>query len=150
MATISELRKFNIFAGLTDEELERLVVLCEEETFTAGTTIFDENQPAKKMYLLLKGRVALSLSLPNEKRSIVYTVPENEVFAWSALVEPFQTTAQSKAVEDCKVLSIEADKLFPLFQEDCRTGFVIYNHIGRIVANRLKDTRGQLLSLTYG
>jgi len=150
MATISDLRKFNIFAGLTDEELERLVVLCEEETFKAGDKIFEENQPAKKVYLLSKGRVALSLSLPNEKRAIVYTVSENEVFAWSALVEPFMATAQAKAVEDSHALVIDAGKLFPLFEEDCRTGFVIYNHIGRIVANRLRDTRAQLLSLTYG
>lgn len=150
MASITDLRKFGIFAGLNDEEIERIAVLCEEEDYPAGTVIFEENMPSDKVFLLREGRVALSLGLPNEKRAIVYTVPENDIFAWSALVEPYTSTAQAKVVEDCQLFSIEAKKLFPLFQEDCRTGFVIYNQIGRTVGSRLKDTRAQLLSLTYG
>jgi len=150
MASIKQLRKFDLFAGLADEELERMTGLCEEEFFPAESVIFSENQVAEKVYLLTRGRVALSLPLPNGKRSIVYTVPENEIFAWSALVEPFRTTVRSRAVEDSRVLSIESARLLPLFQEDCRTGFVVYSHLARIVAKRLKDTRAQLLCLSYG
>lgn len=148
--TIKDMRKFGVFAGLTDEELERIIGICEEKTFNAGEVIFEENLPSKTFYLLDEGRIALSLSLPNETRVIVRTISASECFAWSALVEPFRTTAQSKAVESSRVISISADKLFPLFDDDCHTGFVIYNHIGRVIGERLTDTRAQLLTLTYG
>ena len=51
-----ELARFPIFAGLTAEQLDKIVAIVSEETVAAGQSIIREGEVGDKLYLLLDGR----------------------------------------------------------------------------------------------
>ena len=57
--TAADLRRFEIFAGLTDEELGWIASRCEMVTLAPGDLLFDPATPAEWMYFCIEGVLQL-------------------------------------------------------------------------------------------
>jgi hypothetical protein len=58
------LQGFDLFDGLNEDELKAIAALGHEENFDEGEVIFQEGAEARRVYLLLEGRVTLRFRLP--------------------------------------------------------------------------------------
>lgn len=151
MTTATELKIFNIFNGLNDEQLTALATLATEQQFAADSFIFHEGELAHSAYLLKQGLVALSIALPNDKLLTVHTCSAGEIFAWTALIGCGNNLAfTAKTVEESQLIAIPGDALIQQMDSDVALEAIIYRHIACTVASRLHDTRAQLANLLYG
>ena len=152
------LQGFDLFEGLNEDELKAIATLGHEENFDEGEVIFQEGTEAKRVYLLVEGRVALRFRLPVKppsRETTIETMGKGEAFGWSALVKPHRLTATAICSEPTKCLTFEGADLQQLFQENCHIGYVVIEHVAAVIASRLRDVRMQLIreigqSLMYG
>jgi CRP-like cAMP-binding protein len=77
----------------------------------------------------------------------VYTVGLGQLFGWSSLFPPRRKTATARSVTPTRSIVIEANRLRDLFETDHTFESVIMRRVTEVVADRVKATRLQLLSL---
>ena len=140
--------RFANFADFTDEEIKAMAMLATEEYYEPGHFIFYEGGEANKMYLLLQGQVEMMMNTDDmgAQRAVVMTVQPNEIFGWSALVEPYQLTASARCATRVHVIAITASGLRALMVVSCALGFRLMQRACQASSARLSATRLQLLS----
>jgi CRP/FNR family cyclic AMP-dependent transcriptional regulator len=149
------MKQSDLIKGLSRDFLKQVMEVAEKETYTEGSLLFKEGDPAKHLYVLLKGRVSLTLG---ETGHIVYAVDHSgEVFGWSSLVgrKGFSTTAECK--EPTKLLKISVQKLEKLFEKDRASEVIFLRQLVAVLGSRLIQSYRMIcdkaqadLSLSYG
>jgi signal transduction histidine kinase len=71
--SVDELRTLFLFEGLTDEQLQWIADRGEVRTYDAGTTVYQEAEPADYLYILLNGELRMSRSVQGEDVTVVQT-----------------------------------------------------------------------------
>lgn len=146
------LRRYTFFSGLTDTQLNKIVMLSEEIEYEEGETIFNEGDQANTIYLLLDGEVDLFFTAEEDyspKTSKQFAAGEinvGEVFGVSAFIEPYTTNAEARAARDSRILRIDALTLRSQFPEDLSMAFCIMNAIARTTRDRMTGLHAQLAS----
>jgi len=141
------LRRYPFFGGLTEAQLSGIAVIADEVGFTKGTVIGEGGRPSTKFYLLTEGSVDLLYSGGGEGRisnALVGEVAPCEVFAFSALIEPYCLTTTLKAAEDVCAVAVDAAGLRAMCEVDTRLGYVLMRNLSRMVMERLDGVRVQL------
>ena len=137
-------------SGLSPHAVSRLAECCASvRTFAAGDVILHEGADTETFGIVLDGRVALRLLVPERGAVTVMTVEPGDVVGWSALVPPYRATSTAVAVEPTRLLAFESAPLRKALQEDPALAATVYPRVLEAVARRLGATRHQLLDL-YG
>ncbi len=144
------LEKCQVFQRLTDDDLEKISALCSQEVHEAGVTIFQAGSMAERVFVLVDGKVALQMEAPTgqlqlRKRVTVDVVRNHELFGWSGMVEPYIYTLSAICLQTTMVLSIDAQKLSALLQEDCPIAYEVLQGLINVAGSQLHDTM-QLLA----
>jgi CRP-like cAMP-binding protein len=145
------LRECDVFSALTNAELEKVASLSLEKEYEVGTIILKEGESAEDLLLIREGKVALQITLPKEQvritsRLTVDTVNRNEVFGWSAIVEPHVNSVTAVCLQKVKALSLSGNKLRWLLQDEPKVGYAVLKGLFQVVASRLNETRHLLIS----
>ena len=102
-----------IISGLSNDQFEALLSICEKQTIPTYTSIFREGDRPGEMYVLTEGILKVTLKGREvNKISPISTVGEMGVFTG----EPRSATITS--VTKCTVLKIMKKDLFNLFSKD--------------------------------
>ncbi len=151
MISFDDLKRIEFFADLTDEELILVQGICREENYSAGAYIFTEDANADNLYILKKGKVSIDIKVASDKYLSVYTVSRfAEPFGWSAIVEPYRFTAAARSVVDSTIFAVDRRRLMQLIERDYHMGFLIMRRVAKIISERVRETRLQLLHTFYG
>lgn len=139
---------FPHFSDFQQDEIKALATLGEEERYKAGEFVFHEGDPAVKLFLLLEGRVEMLMNTNagGTQQGVVMTVGPGEVFAWSALVEPYQLTASARCATGVRTVAIPAAGVRALTEISCPLGFRLMQKACQVASARLRAARVQLLS----
>jgi CRP-like cAMP-binding protein len=141
------LRRYPYFAAAKDDGLRDLAMLCEEELIPAGTVMFREGDKADKLYILVEGEVDIQYTLGSGELRTVDTIVPGELMIWSALVEPYKSTAVVTTRQDCRVIAMDAVKLREFCQSDREVANEVLLHLTKLLATRLEGARIQLATL---
>jgi CRP/FNR family cyclic AMP-dependent transcriptional regulator len=143
------LKSFPFFSGLNAAELKSLSIIAEEVSFQRGDFIFREDDQAHTLYLLLDGWVDIMINTDTggERRELVMTLTCGDVFGWSAVVEPYIYTASAVCASPVKAIGFKGVDLLALFEIDPRLCCIIVKKTCQVIANRLRATRLQMVSL---
>jgi len=143
------IERFDSFSSLKDDEIRALAILAVENRYSAGESIFHEGDPATNLYLLLEGRVEMTMNTnaDGSRRAAVITLGPGEVFGWSSLVEPYQLTASAFCVTPVRVIAIPAPGMRALMTISSDLGFRLMEKACQVASKRLRATRVQMLSM---
>lgn len=146
MVTANMLKEFNFFKDFTNEQLERLSSISAEETYAAGSQMYKKGDPARSLYILLEGKVVMSLESylgPHRPpmQVTVDTIARGETMGWSAVVEPYIFTLGALCIDNTRLFALDAAKLRGLMDEDCDLGYKVMKAIAKTIASRLSHTR---------
>ena len=78
---LAGIRAHHLFAGLTPQQLQRLLTSAHIEDAEAGTVLFDRGQPARHFYIVLEGQVNLVLYSKTGEEKIVDIIAPGQSFA---------------------------------------------------------------------
>ncbi len=146
MIAVSVLKKFAFFKDFTNDQLVKLEPLAQEESYPAGAHLYANGDPARCLYLVQSGKVAMFMEndLGPGKPPMQVTVDvitQGETMGWSAVVDPYIYTLSARCLEETKFIAFDSMKLRQLMEEDCPLGYRIMNSIAKVIATRLTHTR---------
>jgi signal transduction histidine kinase len=147
---IESLRKIDLFEGLTDEELIEVSKLCSEHCHESGELCVAEGDRVNCAHFVKRGKVVIEIQSPKsaEDKTVIDTLEDGDLFAWSALVTS-TLTASVRAVEPTEILDVNAVDLLALCEKRPRMGYIIMKNLTLIINSRLTKSRGKL-SAAYG
>lgn len=148
MEMVEVLKKSEVFHDLTDEQLGVIEKMCSRQTFEPGAVICKQDQKSDRLYIVEDGLAGIVLEVGPLSQRQVQTAGKYEVFAWSAMIEPYKYTATVKAVKKISALGISSDDLLALCKSKPEIGCLVSGGIARIVAKRLREAYTQLLGVT--
>jgi CRP-like cAMP-binding protein len=144
------LKGMDIFEFLNLEELKDIAKLAKIEEFEQGKFIFKEGEKAEKIYMVLEGRVSIEITIYPGKMAPVYTMTKGKFFGYPSLLRVHRFTTAARCLDKVKVVSVVADELEnKIFKKDCRRGYLVMKMAAELIAQKLSDTRMQLLSLVH-
>ena len=150
MLTIKELKKFGVFKGLEDSELEKIGEMCRVRTFGEGAVCFVQGKRAMELHLCRSGKVdiVLEITRPSGVMEVtLHTAMPGEIFGWSAVVGPHKYTASARCVEKTEDITIRGSQLLELFEQNHRTGYMVMRNLSSAVSHRLADIRETLTTV---
>jgi CRP/FNR family cyclic AMP-dependent transcriptional regulator len=145
-------RRYPFFGGLNDAQLKAIAMIADELDYQTGATLFENDQAATALHLLLTGNVELSYVVtdrtdPSLRREFyVSDINAGEIIGISALVEPYRYTSTARVVSPSCVLKMDAVALRALCDADLPMSANLMRQIAKVAMERLHDTRVQLVA----
>lgn len=148
------IQEADLFKDLSQTAMTEIGTIMVEEPYQAGSMVFKAGEPADNFYLVVEGRVRLSVGAAGE---IDYTasVP-GEAFGWTGMAGRTTYIATAECATACKLARIEKEKLERILERDPKSGMVFYQRLATAVVRRLVDNYGMFVSegslkgVTYG
>ncbi|MFC4783920.1 cyclic nucleotide-binding domain-containing protein [Nocardioides sp. MAHUQ-72] len=137
------------FEGLDDDTLTLLVGCATNVHYRAGDYLFHEGEPADRLFVVRRGRVALDVHAPGQRERVVDTVDEGGVVGWSWLVPPYRWFFDARAVQEVSAVAMDAACLRAKCEEDPAVGYALMQRVAGVMYHRLQSARVRLLDL-YG
>jgi CRP/FNR family cyclic AMP-dependent transcriptional regulator len=141
------LRRYPYFAKVGEESLKKVAMLAEETTARASAALFHEGDKSEKLYIIVDGEVDLQYTLGSGELRTVDTLVAGDLMMWSALVEPYRSTATGSVKKDTKLIAIDGTKLRDLCEQDHDLGYRMLLSLTQLLATRLEGARVQLATL---
>jgi CRP-like cAMP-binding protein len=141
---LATLEKAPLFADLETDELDLLEPLFLPFRYSNGTTIFEQDDPADFLYLLLEGAVEIRYKPYDAPIITVAHISPGGVFGWSAVVGSPAYTSGAYCIEDSQTLRVLGDDLRKLCTEHPDMGRVILDRLAKAVSSRWHHAHAQV------
>ncbi len=137
MAHEETLARTDFFADAAPDALRRVAASGQELHLIRGDVLFNEGDPPEALYLVLRGRIAIALANPIDRReSVVSLMEENDLFGEMGMLDDGPRSAMARALEPTTVLSIPYGPVFEMFDENPK---LLWN-VTRMLAQRIRVT----------
>ncbi len=137
------------FEGFEPEQVEFLVSCSANRVYQPGEFLFREGETADAFFLVREGKVAVETASPQANALTLATVGRGDVLGWSWIVPPYVHRSDARAIEQTRVLGMDAVCLRDKLESDSDLGFRLLTRFVSMMARRLESARMQLLDL-YG
>jgi len=146
MVALDLIRATPFFAGLNEPQLNALAALTAAHDFDVGVTLFEEGQPAEKLFLPLRGAVDLYFGMEGhpKQRVLAGEIEAGMPVGISAVIEPHLYKMTARTATECRMLEMNGVLLRALFALDTRMGYVMLREISKASLERLHLARVQL------
>lgn len=127
--------------GLTPDDSKLILALGKPRALNPGDVLFDLADEATSLYLVVEGRVDLTLPLRvggEDEHVSVEERGKGQMLGWSALVAPYRFTLRATASTDTELLSFPREGLQGLFSSRPDLGLVVMSNLAAIVGQRFQ------------
>ncbi len=111
------IKKCPLFAGVTDQDLDRLAAVCRRRAATKGEVLFSQGEPAVGFYLVAEGKVKIYKLSPDGKERILHIVHPGESFAEAAIFADGMYPAFAEPLVRSAVLFFPKKEFLALLRE---------------------------------
>jgi CRP-like cAMP-binding protein len=143
---LSLIKKSAIFADLDDNELERVAEICQEQQFKFGKTIFKEDEPGNRLYIIAEGEVRISRNVPGSGEEALAVLKTGACFGEMAVLDRSARSTDAIANTDCVLLTITRSDFEMLLDFDRDLGYKVLWSTVRLLCSRLRVTNDNLRS----
>jgi CRP-like cAMP-binding protein len=142
MVTAAWLKNVELFGGLDEPQLSVILSCSSVESFSEGKTVFNQEDEAYALYILIEGRVTLTVKSGEKNDLLTSTIDkEGTIFGMPSLIEPFRYNVTATCLKTSKVLKIETPPIRKKMEEDLKMGMEILKKLSSIYFNRLNEMR---------
>jgi len=139
------LSQLHFSAELPAAALDRVAEIGELRECQAGEVLFREGSELREFYVLISGRLVLSMQVPGRGDVPILTLGPGDSVAWSALIGDARMTTSAVATEFARLICISAERLDNLCRQDHEFGYYWMRALAIALSQRLMATRRQLL-----
>jgi CRP-like cAMP-binding protein len=131
----------DLFRGLQPEAAASVMALGAPRLVSSGTELFRLGDAADHLFVIARGRVALTLPMHVAGREEDLLIEERlpgETIGWSALIPPHRFTLKATAQLDGEVVAFARADLLEHLSRHPAVGFTIAGNVAEIVGARLQ------------
>ncbi len=140
---IKILQNMPIFGGIRDDILEFILETAEIVFVPAGEYFFRENEIGNSMFVLEKGKIAVTKSW-KERDYLLMEMREGDCFGEMSLIDLGPRTASALAIEDCSAIKLSNSNILRIYRKDLEQFTIIQMNMGREVSRRLRNMDNSL------
>ena len=130
-----QVKQADILNELDKQFIGQLMDAGVKSTYEQGTVLFSQGDPAQRFYILLKGRVKLSIG---DRLQTNYIVNHGgEAFGWSALTGRYIYSASAICISSCKMIVFDRDDVEQILNDYPRNAALFYKNLALTLGNRL-------------
>jgi CRP-like cAMP-binding protein len=142
----SLIKQASLFADLDDAELERVAEICQEQKFKSAKTIFKENEPGNRLYIIAEGEVRVSRDVPGSGEEALAVLKKGACFGEMAVLDRSTRSTDAIANTDCVLITITRSDFEMLLDFERELAYKILWSIVRLLWQRLRITNDNLRS----
>lgn len=105
------LKKSPIFSEVNTEDLRVVAQVLEEERYAAGDRVFDIGHQGDDMYILMSGRVGISIEDDPGSTSYIAELGESECFGEMGLLDDLPRSATATVLDESVILTLGRARL---------------------------------------
>ena len=143
--TIAKLRSVPLFADLSTEDLEAFSRMAQFRRYPKGAFVVNQNDTGSAMYLLVSGRVKVSLASPDGKELALNYLEAPAHFGEMSLVDAEPRSADVIATTEIEAFVLDAKDLSAAIQLQPRLALALIATLSR----RLRTTIGRLEDMAF-
>lgn len=146
---VASLKRSRFFKNTNPEDLVEVVKLCRAVELPANYVIFEEYDRAADVYIILSGKVSLSICEPEKHQQQIASLGEGELVGWSALLGKTRLSETASTLTPVKAVVFNGAELSQFCTNRPVFGVEFMRQAAAAMAIRLAGTRMQLLEM-YG
>ena len=132
------IKQSDLLLGTSMDFVKKIMDISRMISHEQGDILFRENDEARYFYILLNGRVKLSVGAGGQ---MVYDVGQNgEAFGWSSLIGRDVYSASAQCMEPTKLLVTDRKNLSGVLEQDPSNGIIFMKQLAATLGNRLIET----------
>jgi CRP-like cAMP-binding protein len=111
--------------------------IAEKLFHNDSAVLFQEGDPAKHFFVLLKGRVRLSLG---ETGLVIYMVRQpGEIIGWSGLIGRDRYSASGECMEETNLLKFDRNVFLEILKKYPQNEALLFKRLAEMLGNRLLE-----------
>ena len=131
------IKQKELFKGMDKAFIKEIVDLTEKKTYRSEDVIFREGNHANRFYVLLRGRVRLTVG---EGRQVAFTVNHaGEAFGWSSLLGRSTYAASAVCQAPTTLLRVDRRKFNMVLDNDPANGLMLIRRLAGLLGHRLHE-----------
>jgi CRP/FNR family transcriptional regulator, cyclic AMP receptor protein len=146
-STLEILAQIDLFNGLPQGHLRRVVDIGVEEQYRTGATIFPEGTPGDKFYLIVEGAVRISRVVPGMGEEALAVLRPGNYFGEMSLIDDAPRSATAMCHERCRLFVINRRDLEDLLFVDRDLAYELLWNWVRTLSRRLRATNDKMTFL---
>ena len=131
----------SIFTGLEDVQIAQLLVAGQFADIAKGTTLTEENKPLETLFFICAGHLKVTVA----GREVAH-VEKGDFVGEIAFLTEKPATATVVAEDSVRALVFERAKLDQLFRNEAEVAGLIYQLLGRELAQKLRARNTDLMA----
>lgn len=145
------LGRSEIFMGLCQDNLLAIAEFCQEETYDEGQALLVEGDPADRLFIIERGKVALEKNVQlgrhsTPRNATIDYLNASKIAGFSALVDPFVYSTSAICVEPTRVIVIDGVAIRAYLEEQPDVGYKVMGTMNALIARRYRQAT---VTLTY-
>jgi len=131
------LKNVVLFKDLSMRELAMVNSMMHERRYIADEVIFDEGEEGQGLFLVLSGRV--KITLPANIDQVLIELGPGAFFGEVALLDSSIRTAQARAIEDSQIVALFRTEFYSLLDTHSAIASRISFQLAKVLAARLRQ-----------
>lgn len=137
MAHEETLSRADFFTDVDPASLGAVAATGHERHLIRGDVLFNEGDPPSALYLVLRGRLAIAIANPIDRReSVVALMETDDLFGEMGMLDDGPRSALARALEPTTVLEIPYEPIIEMFEANPK---LLWN-VTRLLAQRIRVT----------
>ena len=131
----------DLLKSLPPADADAVLAMGRAVTLSSGAVLFQLGADADQLYVIVRGRVNLTLPMQvfgQEQDILVEERVAGQTLGWSALIPPHRFTLKATAQIDTELLSFPRTALLDHFAAHPRVGYAVVGNVAATVGQRLQ------------
>jgi CRP/FNR family cyclic AMP-dependent transcriptional regulator len=146
-STLEILGQLDLFGGIGQNHLKRVVAIGGEERFKKNEKVFDEGDTGDKFYLILEGAVRISRFVAGMGEEALAVLRPGAYFGEMSLIDDESRSATALAHEPCRLFVLKRRDLEDLLFVDRDLAYEFLWKMVRTLSRRLRATNDKMTFL---
>ena len=129
------LKQGDLFWGMDKAFVKSAMEISTKENYDEGAAVFREGAPATDFFILVKGRVKLTLG--ETSREVYVAYQPGEIIGWSSLIGRDTLSATAHCLEPTLLTKINLDRFIDLLGRYPGDAATLFQRVAAMLGNRL-------------
>ncbi len=129
------LKQGDLFWGMDKDFVKAAMDSTTKLALEEGDVVFGEGDPAEAFYILVKGRVKLTLG--DKSREVYVAYQPGELIGWSSLIGRDTLSATAHCLESTILSKVDRQKFLDLLNQHPAEGATLFQRVATMLGNRL-------------
>jgi len=129
------LKQGDLFWGMDKNFVKAAMDISSKQDFHEGEVVFREGGFADAFYVLVKGRIQLTLG--EKSREVYVAYQPGEIIGWSSIIGRERLSATATCLEPTVLQKLERQRFFTVLGDYPAEGAVLFQRVAAMLGNRL-------------